>query len=78
MDSAGALLFHTLISQLQSLEKSIEIQGLNQNNQTLLKLFKQEAGVFRKPPDLPPPTPGFIYSLGEEGLLLNGFRLLIF
>lgn len=61
MDSAGALLFHTLISYIRSLGKSVEIQGLNQNIQNLLNLIKQEAD--RIPPDLPPPQ-GFVYSLG--------------
>ena len=39
MDSAGTLLFHTLISQLQSLEKSLEIQGLNQNTKTFTAIL---------------------------------------
>ncbi|MFW0094813.1 MAG: MlaE family ABC transporter permease [Coxiella endosymbiont of Haemaphysalis qinghaiensis] len=76
MDSAGALLFHTLISHLQSSGKSVEIQGLNQNTETLLNLVKQEADVFRRPPT-PPLKPGFIYWLGE-GIVIKWISLINF
>lgn len=76
MDSAGALLFHTLISHLQSSGKSVEIQGLNQNTETLLNLVKQEADIFRRPP-IPPSTPGFVYWLGE-GMVIKWISLINF
>lgn len=76
MDSAGALLFYTLISRLQSSGKSVKIQGLNQNTETLLNLVKQEADVFRRPPT-PPLKPGFIYWLGE-GIVIKWISLINF
>ena len=76
MDSAGALLFHTLISQLQSLGKSVEIQGLTQNTQTLLNLVKEKSDVFRKSPAFPS-IPGFVYSLGK-GTVIKWISLINF
>lgn len=66
MDSAGALLFHTLISRLQSLGKNVKIQGLSQHIETLLNVVKQTSDIFQKPPLASPSTPGFSYWLGEE------------
>ncbi|MBW5803025.1 MlaE family lipid ABC transporter permease subunit [Coxiella endosymbiont of Ornithodoros amblus] len=74
MDSAGALLFYTLINHLKSLGKAIEIIGLSQNIQSLLKLIANESKFLCQP--LPSPKmPGAVYLLGEWAM--TKWRLLI-
>ncbi|WP_267256563.1 ABC transporter permease [Coxiella endosymbiont of Ornithodoros maritimus] len=74
IDSAGALLFYTLINHLKSLGKAIEITGLSENAQSLLKIIANESKFLCQ--SLPSPEmPGAVYLLGEWAM--TKWRLLI-
>lgn len=71
MDSAGALLFYTLINDLKSRGTLIKINGLSKNAQSLVNLINNESKIFRH--YFPTwKSPGALYLLGEWAVIKWG------